>query len=80
MQARGKGEIEMQIKRNVGTADRLIRAFVVAPVALVLAALVGVKARLGGLRDPDAVVPPDLASRIQARLENPGGPGARPSG
>lgn len=44
------------------------------------ASLVGVKARLGGLRDPDAVVPPDLASRIQARLEDPGGPGARPSG
>lgn len=31
----------MQMKRNVGTADRLIRAFVVAPVALVLAALAG---------------------------------------
>lgn len=29
------------MKRNVGSADRLIRAFVVAPVALVLAALAG---------------------------------------
>jgi RNA polymerase sigma-70 factor, ECF subfamily len=39
------------------------------------ASLVGVKARLGGLRDPDAVVPPDLAGRIQARLEAHGQPG-----
>ena len=33
------------------------------------ASLVGVQARLGGLRDPDAVVPPGLTERIQARLE-----------
>ena len=29
------------MKRNVGTVDRVIRAFVIAPVALVLAALAG---------------------------------------
>ncbi|HZD75177.1 MAG TPA: sigma-70 family RNA polymerase sigma factor [Actinomycetota bacterium] len=40
------------------------------------ASLVGVKARLGGLRDADAVIPPGLATRIQARLQahrEPGG-------
>jgi len=29
------------MKQNVGTADRLIRAFVIAPAAVVLAALAG---------------------------------------
>jgi RNA polymerase sigma-70 factor (ECF subfamily) len=33
------------------------------------ASLVGVQARLGGLRDLDTVVPPGLAERIQERLE-----------
>lgn len=32
------------------------------------AALVGVRAELGGLRDPDSVVPPDLAERIAASV------------
>lgn len=45
------------------------------------ASLVGVKVRLGGLRDADAVVPPGLASRIQARLDSRRGPdrGAPPA-
>jgi RNA polymerase sigma-70 factor, ECF subfamily len=32
------------------------------------AALVGVRERLGGMRDPDSVVPPNLAERIGSRL------------
>jgi RNA polymerase sigma-70 factor, ECF subfamily len=32
------------------------------------AALVGVRARVAGLRDPDSVIPPKLADRISARL------------
>ena len=32
------------------------------------ASLVGVQARLGGLRDPDSVVPPTLSAKILARL------------
>ncbi|MEX2202599.1 MAG: sigma-70 family RNA polymerase sigma factor [Actinomycetota bacterium] len=34
------------------------------------ASLVGVQARLGGLRDPNTVAPPGLAERIQQRLEH----------
>ncbi|HZD38216.1 MAG TPA: DUF2892 domain-containing protein [Actinomycetes bacterium] len=57
------------MKQNVGTADRLIRAFVIAPVALVLAALAGwtagwaivalvVAARGASRRGPDRGAPP----------------------
>jgi RNA polymerase sigma-70 factor (ECF subfamily) len=39
------------------------------------AALVGVKATLGGLRDPDSVIPPNLVEKIIARREGKGGHG-----
>ncbi len=42
------------------------------------AALVGVKAGLGGLRDPDTVIPPDLVERILA--DRPGLQRARDEG
>jgi RNA polymerase sigma-70 factor, ECF subfamily len=32
------------------------------------AALVGVRARMAGLRDPNSVIPPTLATRLNARL------------
>ncbi len=38
------------------------------------ASLVGVQARLEGMRDPDTVVPPRLAERIRARLQAAGPP------
>ena len=48
---------------------------VVPHVSPLYAALVGVKATLGGLRDPDTVIPPDLAEKIVARQEGEGGAG-----
>ena len=44
-------------------------------VSPLYAALVGVKATLGGLRDPDTVIPPDLAEKIVARQEGEEGAG-----
>lgn len=38
------------------------------------AALVGVRAELGGQRDPDSVIPPDLAARVAASLLGTGAP------
>lgn len=35
------------------------------------ASLVGVRAELGGLRDPDAVIPPDLAERLRRVAHRP---------
>ena len=37
------------------------------------ASLVGITTRLGGLRDPDTVIPPGLADRIQALVEGTAG-------
>lgn len=36
------------------------------------ASLVGVRATLGGMRDPDTVVEDEIASRIRGRLDLPG--------
>jgi hypothetical protein len=59
--------------KNMGTIDRLARAFLIAPAATIaayaLAALVGVKTELGGLRDRDSVVSSALAERIAQELE-----------
>ena len=38
------------------------------PCPPLYASLVGVHARLGGLRDPDSVVPPTLSAKILAQL------------
>ena len=44
------------------------------------ASLVGVRAQLGGLRDPDSVVPDEIAERVAARIRTVGHPArARPS-
>lgn len=53
---------------DVETAALLERHLEVCPTCPPLyASLVGVRAELGGLRDPDAVVPPDLAGRLHHR-------------
>ena len=45
------------------------------------ASLVGVRTQLGGLRDPDSVVPDEIAERVAARVRTVGQPArARPSG
>lgn len=50
------------------TAALLERHLEVCPSCPPLyASLVGVRAELGGLRDPDAVIPPELAGRLHAR-------------
>jgi len=41
------------------------------------ASLVGVRATLGGIRDPDSVVEAEMASRIRAQVEHLGDPTAR---
>jgi len=54
------------------TAALLERHLEVCPTCPPLyASLVGVRAELGGLRDPDAVVPPDLAGRLLAHTARP---------
>jgi RNA polymerase sigma-70 factor (ECF subfamily) len=54
------------------TAALLERHLEVCPTCPPLyASLVGVRAELGGLRDPDAVVPPELASRLHAQAPSP---------
>lgn len=51
---------------DAATATLLERHLEVCPTCPPLyASLVGVRAELGGLRDPDAVVPPDLAGRLR---------------
>lgn len=51
---------------DAATASLLERHLEVCPTCPPLyAALVGVRAQLGGLRDADAVVPPDLAARLR---------------
>jgi len=51
---------------DAATATMLERHLEVCPTCPPLyAALVGVRAHLGGLRDADAVVPPDLAARLR---------------
>lgn len=53
---------------DVETVALLERHLEVCPTCPPLyASLVGVRAELGGLRDPDAVVPPDVADRLHAR-------------
>lgn len=52
---------------DAGTARMLERHLEVCPTCPPLyAALVGVRAELGGLRDPDTVVPPTLAARLRS--------------
>jgi RNA polymerase sigma-70 factor (ECF subfamily) len=63
------------------TASLLERHLEVCPTCPPLyASLVGVRAELGGLRDPDAVIPPDLVRRLRGmapRSSDPDADGAR---
>lgn len=57
---------DLPLERRVAL-ERHIQACPTCPP--LYAALVGVKAELGGLRDPDSVVPPGLAERITKALQ-----------
>lgn len=54
---------------DAATAAALERHLELCPTCPPLyASLVGVRAKLGGLRDPDTVIPPELATRLRAQV------------
>lgn len=68
-----RGSVSDYIDGGLGSAERSLLEAHLAGCATcppLLAGLLGVRASLGGLRDPDSVIPPQLAQRIRDLADN----------